>query len=75
LESACAALLAGDVALSQKELRVSGKDLMEALQLAPGPRVGELLQKLLGAVLEEPALNQRELLLEQARRALAESSS
>ncbi len=72
---ASAALLVADVALSQKELRVSGKDLMDALQLAPGPRVGELLQKLLGAVLEEPALNQRELLLEQARRALAESSS
>lgn len=69
------ALLAADVALSQKELRVSGKDLMESLQLAPGPRIGELLQKLLGAVLEDPSLNQPAVLLERARRALSESGS
>jgi tRNA nucleotidyltransferase (CCA-adding enzyme) len=68
-------MLTADVALSQKELRVSGKDLMEALQLAPGPRVGELLQRLLADVLEEPALNQPTLLLERARRALTELSS
>jgi tRNA nucleotidyltransferase (CCA-adding enzyme) len=69
------AMLTADVALSQKELRVSGKDLMEALQLAPGPRIGELLQRLLADVLDEPALNQPALLVERARHALTELSS
>jgi tRNA nucleotidyltransferase (CCA-adding enzyme) len=70
----CATLLESDVALAQKELRVTGKDLMEALGLDPGPRVGTLLQRLLSDVLEDPALNQRELLLARARIALSESS-
>jgi tRNA nucleotidyltransferase (CCA-adding enzyme) len=69
------ALLASGAALSQKELSISGKDLIEALQLAPGPRVGELLQKLLADVLEDPELNQAPLLLARARRALTELSS
>jgi tRNA nucleotidyltransferase (CCA-adding enzyme) len=70
----CETLLAADVALSQKELRVSGKELMDALQLAPGPRIGELLQKLLADVLEDPTLNQPAPLIERARRALTELS-
>jgi tRNA nucleotidyltransferase (CCA-adding enzyme) len=71
----CARLLESDTALAQKELRVTGKDLMAALELAPGPRVGALLQRLMADVLEDPALNQRELLLDRARSALTEFSS
>ena len=64
-----------EISFSALKLAVSGKDLMEALQLAPGPRIGELLQKLLGDVLEDPTCNQPALLLERARRALPESNS
>jgi tRNA nucleotidyltransferase (CCA-adding enzyme) len=54
-------------ALSQKELALTGKDLMAELGLAPGPRLGSLLQTLLERVLEQPDLNQRERLVELAR--------
>jgi hypothetical protein len=53
--------------LAAGELAVSGRDLMDALAMAPGPAIGRLLQALLDKVLEEPALNTRERLLEQAQ--------
>lgn len=40
---------------------------MQALDLNPGPLVGEILRRLLEQVLEDPSLNQREQLLELAR--------
>jgi len=43
-------------------------DLMEFLRLEPGPLVGAILQHLLDRVLDEPALNQPEQLLELARK-------
>jgi tRNA nucleotidyltransferase (CCA-adding enzyme) len=58
---------AKDVALSQRDLAVSGRDLMQELGLTPGPRLGVLLEALLARVLEEPQLNQRAQLLELAR--------
>jgi tRNA nucleotidyltransferase (CCA-adding enzyme) len=59
--------LALDVPLSQRELALGGKELMAALSLAPGPQLGTLLTALLQKVLEDPALNQRERLVELAR--------
>ena len=56
--------------LSQKELAVSGKELMASLALTPGPRVGELLERLLERVLDEPTENQPTRLLELAREML-----
>jgi tRNA nucleotidyltransferase (CCA-adding enzyme) len=52
--------------LELKDLAVSGSDLI-ALGYTPGPNLGEALQKLLDVVLENPAKNQREVLLEIAR--------
>ena len=52
---------AGDC-VSLKTLAVSGKDLMEA-GMKPGKEMGEMLQKLLEAVLEEPGKNTKEELL------------
>ena len=49
--------------LSLKELAVSGRDLMEA-GVRPGKAVGENLEHLLALVLEDPACNQREYLLQ-----------
>ncbi len=58
--------------LSVGELAIGGADL-KTLGLAPGPRFGELLRALLEHVLEDPALNTRERLLELAREELAAS--
>ncbi|MCR5476948.1 MAG: CCA tRNA nucleotidyltransferase [Lachnospiraceae bacterium] len=51
---------------SLKSLAVSGRDLM-AEGLRPGKHLGEVLQRLLEEVLEEPGRNTRDYLLERAR--------
>jgi len=50
-------------ALSLKDLAISGKELM-TLGIPPGKRMGIILNELLEAVLEDPALNTGEKLLE-----------
>jgi hypothetical protein len=54
------------VALSLRDLAVSGRDLMSALELEPGPHLGTLLERLLSEVLDDPALNEKQRLLERA---------
>jgi len=53
--------------LSARELVVNGNDIMLALSIAPGPRVGAVLDALLERVLDDPALNDPDLLLALAR--------
>jgi len=53
--------------LSLRELAVDGDDLINGLGLKPGPAVGELLERLLGSVIADPARNTRERLLAEAR--------
>lgn len=48
--------------VSLKELAVTGMDLMEA-GIAPGKKMGEILQYLLDLVLEKPEENKKEILL------------
>ena len=48
--------------LSVKMLKVNGKDVMDLLAIEPGPRVGQMLDVLLGQVLEDPQKNTPELL-------------
>ena len=52
--------------LTLKDLAVGGDDLIAA-GVRPGPDVGEVLQRLLAAVLEEPTRNQRDELLDRVR--------
>ena len=52
--------------LTRKALAVTGVDLMEA-GIPPGPQIGALLERLLSLVVDDPSLNQREVLLERAR--------
>jgi len=54
-------------ALNIGELAVTGADLMRELALAPGPLLGRLLAMLLDRVLDDPALNAREQLIQLAR--------
>ena len=49
--------------LSLKDLAVGGKDLLER-GLKPGRELGEILQRMLTDVLENPAHNKKEYLLE-----------
>lgn len=57
--------------LLDRRLAIDGHDLQEALGLAPGPQVGEILDRLSEVVLDDPDQNDRETLLRLAR-ALAE---
>ena len=54
-------------ALSTRDLRVNGHDLMQTLARPPGPWLKRVLDALLEAVTNEPSLNEREALLSLAR--------
>jgi len=54
---------AGDP-LEIRDLEVNGSDIIEHLDVEPGPIVGKILNILMEAVLEDPSLNTREALLE-----------
>lgn len=47
---------------SINELKVDGKDVMKILNIKPGPKVGEILQKLFEEVDEDLSLNKKEYL-------------
>lgn len=46
------------------DLKVNGKDVMETLNIKPGPKVGEVLQKLFEEVLADSEKNNKKYLLE-----------
>jgi poly(A) polymerase/tRNA nucleotidyltransferase (CCA-adding enzyme) len=50
--------------ISVKMLKVNGNDVMKILNITPGPKVGEVLDILLGYVLEDPKKNEKEFLEE-----------
>jgi putative nucleotidyltransferase with HDIG domain len=64
--------LAAEVALDRADLLVDGDDLIAELGLEPGPLLGAILERLLDAVVEDPALNDRPTLLLLAQAQLAE---
>jgi len=53
--------------LSAKQLKINGNDLMKEIGIDPGPKIGAILDVLLSRVIDDPALNERESLLESAR--------
>jgi len=50
-------------ALAVSDLKVDGNDVMQVLKIPPGPKVGEVLHSLLEKVLDDPKLNEREILI------------
>ncbi len=60
-------VLAEKQCVSLKMLAVDGKDLITQAGMKPSKELGEVLKELLEAVIEEPALNEREILLDRAR--------
>jgi poly(A) polymerase/tRNA nucleotidyltransferase (CCA-adding enzyme) len=55
-------------ALSVKDLAIDGADLIRELQIKEGPDVGRILNELFDDVVENPDLNNRETLLELAKK-------
>jgi tRNA nucleotidyltransferase (CCA-adding enzyme) len=60
--------LAEGCAFSLSDLAVDGNDIIEATGVRPGPLVGQILQQLWDDVLNNPDHNQRDYLLEQAKK-------
>ncbi len=54
-------------ALNVIDLKIDGKDIMKALKIKPGPKVGKILNELLEAVLDDPKINSKAKLLELVR--------
>lgn len=48
--------------ISPKMLKVDGKDIMQLLEINPGPKVGAILKVLLAEIIEDPAKNERNYL-------------
>jgi tRNA nucleotidyltransferase (CCA-adding enzyme) len=69
------AMLASSQALGVRDLAVSGDDVMRILEIAPGPRVGEVLERLLEEVIEDPSGNDRARLLDRLASIKAEAGS
>src|SRR3989338_187544 len=56
-----------DDPISEKMLKIDGKDVMEKLNIAPGPKVGLILNSLLAEVVEDPSKNVKEDLIQRIR--------
>ncbi len=48
--------------ISVKMLKLSGNDVMNILKIKPGPKIGQILDILLGYVIEDPKKNKKEFL-------------
>ncbi len=53
--------------ISVKMLKINGQDLMRDCSLAPGPKIGAILDVLLAETIENPSINTRETLLAKAQ--------
>lgn len=53
--------------ISPKMLKLNGNDLMQLLGVAPGPKIGQILDVLLERVIDDPALNDQEILSKMAK--------
>jgi tRNA nucleotidyltransferase (CCA-adding enzyme) len=70
-EQAATGELNNNPPFSLRDLAIDGNDLMREFGLKPGPEIGRVLDRLLEQVLEHPAKNAREQLLDEAASFLA----
>ncbi len=56
-----------------KDLKIDGRDVMKELGIKPGPKVGEILNKLFEEVLEDDKKNEKEYLLRRVRQLIVDS--
>ncbi len=52
---------------SVRDLKIDGRDVMKELKLKPGPRVGEILEKIFKEVEDKKLENKKEMLLEKLK--------
>jgi len=57
--------------VSVKMLKINGDDLMRILKIAPGPKIGAILEVLLSTVIDDPELNTISKLTDQAKKLAA----
>lgn len=67
MENRCKEIVSKKEPLSLKDLHINGYELM-SLGIKPGKKIGEILEFLLGVVLESPESNTKEVLIELVRR-------
>jgi putative nucleotidyltransferase with HDIG domain len=72
LASRVQAELATNLVLGRKQLAIDGNDLMAELDVPPGRLLGQVLDDLTERVVAEPALNDRAILLDLARREISD---
>ena len=48
--------------LSPKMLKINGGDLMQLLNIAPGPKIGAIISALMNEILDEPVKNTKDYL-------------
>jgi len=60
-------------AVSVKMLAINGNDLIKELGIAPGPKIGAMLEVLLADVIEDAAKNNREFLLGRTKELMEEN--
>ncbi len=53
--------------ISVKTLKIDGREVMSILNISPGPKIGWILEILLGIVLEDPKKNNKEFLIEKTK--------
>lgn len=59
-------------AITVKDLKINGHDIMNAFDIKPGPAIGIILNELLELVLDDPAANEFENLMTHAKRIFKE---
>ncbi len=74
LRAHVAKVLLEGTAVSTRDLRLNGNDLMKELGVKPGRIIGEILEALLELVTNDPAANEREALLAHARTLVEQKS-
>jgi len=72
LRARAQAVIASGAALSARDLALNGSDLMKELGLKPGRIIGQILERLVELVTDDPSANERGRLLEAAKRAAEE---
>lgn len=72
LKARVEAMLAAGAALSARDLAINGSDLMKELDLKPSRVIGQILERLVELVTDDPSANERARLLDAAKGALAE---
>lgn len=60
-------MLREEEAPTPKMLKVNGRDIMEALGIAPGPRIGRVIDVLMQEVIDDPLRNEKVALLTRVR--------